>query len=306
VNGTESQKSSGTGMIVPILVGAVLALVGASVYGLVSISLLRDQLDQVRTGQSRIEDELTQTREQLKSDIANVQRDSSTALSEASKNTVEALKKELDSTRRQATVLAGQAKVEAAKRADELAAKLKDAQDEQARNVSEVKSAVSQVRSDADVTKNRVGEVSSEVGNVKTQLADTKSEMEKNVAQLRSRIGDLGYQSGLIATNVTELAALKAQGERIYTEFTLPKEKAARKIGDIQVRLKAADPKRNSYTVEVIADDKVVEKKDKQVNEPVQFLLSRAKLPYELVVNEIKKDWVSGYIAAPKPPLGRN
>ena len=64
--------------------------------------------------------------------------------------------------------------------------------------------------------------------------------------------------------------------------------------------LKAADPKHNRYTIEVIADDKRVEKKDRTINEPVQFLLSRASLPYQLVVNDIKKDMITGYVAAPK------
>ena len=57
---------------------------------------------------------------------------------------------------------------------------------------------------------------------------------------------------------------------------------------------------RLSAAIEVIADDKRVEKKDRNVNEPVQFLLSRATQPYELVVNDIKKDMIVGYVAAPK------
>jgi hypothetical protein len=71
-------------------------------------------------------------------------------------------------------------------------------------------------------------------------------------------------------------------------------------VGDIAVLLKKTDPKKNRYTIEVIADDKTVEKKDKTINEPVQFLLSRATQPYELVVNDVKKDLISGYVASPK------
>ena len=66
------------------------------------------------------------------------------------------------------------------------------------------------------------------------------------------------------------------------------------------MRLKSADMKKNRYTIELIADDKLVEKKDKTVNEPVQFMLSRATQPFEIVVNEVKKDMISGYISAPK------
>ena len=65
------------------------------------------------------------------------------------------------------------------------------------------------------------------------------------------------------------------------------------------------DPKKNKYTVEVIADDKRIEKKDKNTNEPVQFLIGKTAQPYELVVNDIKKDVIKGYVSAPKVRAGR-
>ena len=112
--------------------------------------------------------------------------------------------------------------------------------------------------------------------------------------------GDLDIQSGLIATNAKELAALRERGDRSYLDLMLPREKNFRKIGDIQVRLKSADPKRNRYTLELIVNDKTIEKKDRTINEPVQFILSRDSQPHELVVNEIRKDLVIGYLATPK------
>jgi hypothetical protein len=72
------------------------------------------------------------------------------------------------------------------------------------------------------------------------------------------------------------------------------------------VRLEKTDPKRNSYSIVVVADDKTVEKKDRTINEPVQFLLSKATQPYELVVNDVKKDLISGYLSAPKVQTTRN
>jgi hypothetical protein len=64
--------------------------------------------------------------------------------------------------------------------------------------------------------------------------------------------------------------------------------------------------KKNRYTLELIADDKLVEKKDKTINEPVQFMLSRATQPFEIVVNEVKKDMIAGYISSPKVQQTRN
>jgi chromosome segregation ATPase len=219
----------------------------------------------------------------------------------------------MDEARRQASILAGQAKLDATKHADELAAKLESAQAQEAAETAKVAASVtavsgdlSKVKDDANSTKNRVGEVSTDLAGVKTDAAATKAELEKTISDLKSTRGDLGVQSGLIATNGKELAALRALGERNYTEFRLTKEKTPRKVGDVQMRLKAADMKKNRYTIELIADDKLVEKKDKTINEPVQFMLSRATQPFEIVVNEVKKDMISGYLSAPKVQQTRN
>jgi len=224
---------------------------------------------------------------------------------QTSRRSVEALKSEVDAARLQAGQLAGQAKLDAQKHADELAARLEKAQAEQAQKVSAVSADLSQVKDQATATDSKVAAVTTDVGNVKTEVATTKSDLEKTIAQLKSTQGDMGVQSGLIATNGKELAALKALGERNYTEFKIAKTKAPQKVGDISILLKKTDPKANRYTIEVIADDKHVEKKDRTVNEPVQFILSRATIPYELVVNDIKKDVISGYVAAPKVQQSR-
>jgi predicted amino acid dehydrogenase len=118
--------------------------------------------------------------------------------------------------------------------------------------------------------------------------------------------GDLGVQSGYIATNSKELALLKRLGERNITEFKLAKTKDPQRVGDIALVLKRTDQKKNKYTVEVVADDKRTEKKDKGVNEPIQFYVSKARQPYEIVVNEVKKDLIVGYLAAPKDQIARN
>ena len=127
----------------------------------------------------------------------------------------------------------------------------------------------------------------------------------KTIADLKSARGDLGVQSGLIATNAQELVALKRLGERNYFEFKLGKSKAPQRVGDITLLLRKTDPKKNKYTVDVMADDKLTEKKDKNVNEPVQFYSSKARQPYEIVVNQVQKDLIVGYLATPKEQAAR-
>lgn len=289
---------SGSGPKIPILFGAVVALVGASLY----------QFYEVR----EVRGELATTRQELMDQISKV-HETSTVSSKTNRQSVDSLKSQMDEARRQASILAGQAKLDATRHADELAAKLEKAQEQEAAETAKVAASVtavsgdlSKVRDDATSTKTRVGEVSTDLAGVKTDAAATKAELEKTIADLKSTKGDLGVQSGLIATNGKELAALRQLGERNYTEFRLTKEKTPRKVGEVQMRLKAADMKKNRYTIELIADDKLVEKKDKTINEPVQFMLSRATQPFEIVVNEVKKDMIAGYISSPKVQQTRN
>jgi len=288
---TPGGSNSGSGWKTAILFVAVVALAGATAY-------LYYQLGQLRT-------ELGDTREAILAEISKI-HETSNVSTQTNRRSVESLKEDVQKSRAQAAQLSGQAKVEATKYADSLAARLEKAQQDEAQKVTAVTAEVSQVKESAVAANTKIGEVSSEVGTVKTEVAATKSELEKTIADLKSTRGDLGVQSGLIATNGKELAALRALGERNYTEFKIARAKAPQKVGDIAVRLTKTDPKRNRYTIEVVADDKTVEKKDKTVNEPVQFLLSKATLPYELVVNEVKKDVISGYVAAPKVQQTRN
>jgi len=281
----QAPSGGGGGIKIAVLFGAVIALVGACVY-------LFYQLNQVRA-------ELADTRDSLSAEISKINETASVSTA-TSRRTMDSLKKDLDKARAAAAQLSGQAKAEASAHADELAARLQKLQEEQGKKIEGVSTEVTAVKSEATAANARIGEVSTEVGSVKTDVAKTKSDLEKTIADLKSTRGDLGVQSGLIATNGKELAALKALGERNYSDFKITKSKAPQKVGDLQVLLKSADPKHNRYTIEVIADDKRVEKKDKSVNEPVQFLLARATQPYELVVNDIKKDMIVGYVAAPK------
>ncbi|MEO8051309.1 MAG: hypothetical protein ABI833_12910 [Acidobacteriota bacterium] len=280
-----------SGPKVPIVLVLVVILIAATGY-------LFYQVNQTRT-------EVAQMREQLLDEISKIHE--TTAVStQTSRRSVETLKTELDAARRQANQLAGQAKLDAEKHADDIAVSLQKVQQEQAQRVSAVTTEVGKVKEQATAANTRIGEVSNDVGNVKTDVAANRSELEKTIATLKAAQGDLGMQSGLIATNGKELAALKALGERSYVEFKLGKTKAPQKVGDIAVMLENADPKHNRYTIRVIADDKTVQKKDKTLNEPVQFLLSKATQPYELVVNDIKKDLISGYVASPKVQQSRN
>jgi len=285
-------ESSGSDIKIPILIGAVVALLGANVY-------LYTQLDRVRT-------DFGQFRTSVQNEIAGL-KESSTVSTQTARRTLTSLKDELETARRQASMAAGQAKIEAQKHAEELAKRLAMEQQRQEKLAQEMKTELTQAVSEVEKTAaSKITEVTTEVGHVKSEVASTKSELEKTVADLRRVRGDLDGTSSIVATNGKELAALRQLGERNYLEFDIRKSKEPRRIGDVALVLKKADAKRNKFTIEVIADDKRVEKKDKNTNEPVQFYVSKARQPYEIVVNEVKKDQIVGYLSTPKVQTSRN
>ncbi len=165
--------------------------------------------------------------------------------------------------------------------------------------LTDVGSKVTQLSEVATNTESRVGNLSGRVDTVKKDLDETAAELEKTIADLKSVRGDLGVQSGLIATNGDELAALKRMGERNFYEFQIAKSKNAQRVGKIQIRLRDANDKKGRYTIDVLADDKTIQKKNKTLLEPVQFYVIGARQPYEIVVNKVEKNKISGYLATP-------
>ncbi len=160
---------------------------------------------------------------------------------------------------------------------------------------------LSTVKSTAADTSTKVEGVTTEVASVKSDVASARTALDAATADLKRVNGDMGVMSGLIATNSKEIQTLRELGDRNIYEFSLKRDSGLQKVGDIQMRLVKADPKKNRYTLVVFADDRTVEKKDKTTNEPVQFYVaSKARTPYEVVVNSVSRNSVMGYLATPK------
>jgi len=186
----------------------------------------------------------------------------------------------------------GLTKQEIAQRAAELerqqkasAAKLAAAQSQQGQQIAAVSGEVTGVKS--------------EVGAAKTDIQKTQTDLATTNAKLERTIGDLGKQSGLIAHNSDELEMLKRKGERNYYDFTLQKNTRT-PVSTISLQLKKVDPKKSKFTLNVIADDRTIEKKDRTLLEPLQFYTGRDKMLYELVVFSADKNSISGYLSTPK------
>ena len=279
--------------------GFGLALLCSNLYVVGQFANVNQQLDTVKV-------DLEGTKTELK-DLKNA----SATSTKAAGRSLSAIREELQAARDQAATTAGEVKAGATRRAEELSAELaRRLVSEQGRNErlqAQLKRDLSQVEEAARKANSKLGEVSTEVIAVRTEVADNRNRLERTVADLRRVKGDMGVQSGQIATNQKELQVLKAIGEKSYFEFDI-KSKETSTIAGVNLLLKKTDPKKFRFTLDVLANDKKVEKKDRIINEPVQFMVTKVRQPYslevnelyEIVVNEVGKDRIKGYIATPK------
>jgi hypothetical protein len=213
------------------------------------------------------------------------------------------LGKELDQTNSRVAELRGQLDVTSQKLGltqDELARArtlAQTIQKQQQESDAKLGAQIGQVQQD---TNTKIGAVSTDLTGAKTDIASTRKDLDDTKSKLTSTVGDLGVQSGLIARNKEEVDALKRLNERNIYDFNLTKSKTPQHVGPIQLTLRSTDAKKFRFTITVIADDKAIEKKDRNVDEPMQFYIRGVHAPYEIVVFDVTKDHATGYLSTPK------
>ena len=300
----DEQPQSRLSLATVVLFAAFLGLFIAQIVTIRSLRSTESRLAAVEAGQSRV-------REMVDGEVAKLDEAAAqaAATSEAERQkALDEVRDEVEKARRQARGVAGKVKEETLKSVEDLASRvdvsesrLKQHQAADARVATELTS-LKQATTSAQAN---ITNVSTEVKQVRTEVANTQSRLERTIADLKRTTGDMGVLSGLIATNSREVDALKQLGDRNYTEFTLYKTKQPIKVAGVSILLKKADVKANRYTLELQVDDRKVEKKDRSANEPLQFYVGNNRQPHELVVNQVGKDLIVGYLAAPKAAASR-
>jgi multidrug efflux pump subunit AcrA (membrane-fusion protein) len=188
---------------------------------------------------------------------------------------------------------AGMTKKELAQRSAEILAQQKAAENRLEQEQKQQKEQISAVTGD-------IAGVKTDVGGVKTDVASTKADLDATKAKLQSTIGDLGVQSGLIANTRSDLEVLKHKGDRNYYEFTLMRGAKPQPVSTVSLQLRKADAKKGKFTLNVTSDDKTIEKKDRNVSEPIQFYSGRDHLLFEVVIWTVEKNKATGYLSTPK------
>ncbi len=287
-NNQTQQKSGRGSWTTPVLAGAFALSLGFNGFQAVRLQDVNKEVGGVQRQVNELQASLGTIDKSLNDNLGVVRTD----LDSARKETQESVSK------------AAMAAQNAARRhADKIVSNLAKSENEKAKQMTEE---LLQVKETTLQANSKIDGVSTDVVAVKEDVVKTQSELHNTIADLRRATGDMGVMSGLIATNSKELTALRELGDRNYVEFEIPRNGKAQKVGDIQLAVRKTDVKRSRFTLDVIADDRRIEKRDKTANEPVQFyVLSKARQPYELVVNEVTKDAVKGYLAVPKVQIAR-
>jgi len=186
------------------------------------------------------------------------------------------------------------------KQLDQRAAELVRREQAAEESTKQLQAGLQQTAQQVTAVSSEVGNVKTAVGGVRSDLGKTQTDLAATIAQLASVRGDLSSTNSVIARNHDELVTLEHKGDRNYYEFTL--NKGERKpVGTVSLELKKTDQKKSKFTVNVYADDKTYEKKDRSVNEPMQFYSGKTPALYEVVVNSINnKNQISGYLSTPK------
>jgi len=175
-----------------------------------------------------------------------------------------------------------------------------DVQKQQQDAVKQLNDAIAK-KASADEVNKLQADANSKIGGLSTDLAGTKQDLEKTKSEFNSALtGTKGELTGAIARTHDELVALAHKSDRDYFEFSLARKRAQQKVGTVMVELEKTDTKRNTFTVNLYADDKRIQRKDKAMNEPVYFYVQGAPSALELVVNKLGRDTITGYLSTPK------
>jgi hypothetical protein len=187
------------------------------------------------------------------------------------------------------------------KQLDTRAAELAARQQREEANAQVLASAQKQTAQQVTAVSSGLSDVKTDVGGVKTDVAKTQSDLADAVTQLTSMKGDLSSHTSLIARNHDELELLKHRGDRNIYEFTLAKGEK-KPVGTVSLELKRADARKSKFTLVVYSDDKEYEKKDRSLNEPLQFYSGKDPALFEIVVNSVgaKNSTITGYLSTPK------
>jgi chromosome segregation ATPase len=267
-------REGSAGWVIPVIIVVGILAVAGTVIGWKGLSYAQDSRQALTSDIQTVKQDHTKDIESLQQRLAQNEKTNADLLGDLSVVT-----KRLQITQAQLKKARQDAQDEADKVRD-------DATKEIADMGTQVNGQLATKASNEDVKA-----VSGEVTVVRTDLDSTKNDLQ----MARSEMGTL------IAKNHDDIETLRRLGERDYIEFTVAAKNTPQKVGDVTIELKGTDPKKNQCNLAIVVDDKRTEKRARTINEPIFFYAHGSRRPMEIVINQVEKNKIAGYLSVPKP-----
>lgn len=267
----EVRQSSGPWVLVFVVLGL---LVIGEVYALTKLG----SISSIQAQQAGLKTQIAQINDQVNAKLAS--------LEDANTQQLDALRSELDTTAKKMGSSGGTALAHARKLVANLQKQTQAENDELKQEIAK----------DNDQVNQQVAAVTQDVSAAKTDLGTTKQTVDTLKNDLGMARSDMGT---LIARNHDDIETLRKLGQRNYYEFTVSKNQE-QTVASVGLMLKKTNVKHHRFNLNVLTNDMEVQKNNRTVDEPIFFSTGGSKEFYELVVNKVDADKVSGYISTPK------
>jgi hypothetical protein len=269
----EVRNSSGPWVIVFVVLGL---LVLGEIYSLAKLG----SIGSIQSEQANLQNQVQQTNQQVAAKLSSLQ--------DANAQQLDALRAELDTAAKQAkSPTASRALLRERKQL----ALLEKQEQEQGTEIAAAKADLANKVNNSDFAA-----MGKDMADTKTDLGTTKqtvSTLQNDLGMARSDMGTL------IARNHDDIETLRKLGQRNYYEFTLTKNEE-QTVAGVGLMLKKTNVKRHRFNVNLLTNDMAVPKDNRSIDEPVFFTTGKSREFYELVVNTVDQNKVTGYVSTPK------
>jgi hypothetical protein len=135
------------------------------------------------------------------------------------------------------------------------------------------------------------------------RLTKMQAQLDAQGKEIEEARGDLTNTrtelTGSIARTHDELVVLEKRGERSYFEFDVDKSKQFKHEGPVGISLRKANVNKAYADLQLMVDDRSMVQKHVNLFQPVMFYQSDSEQPIQVVINDIRKDHIHGYVSAP-------
>jgi len=153
----------------------------------------------------------------------------------------------------------------------------------------------------------RLRQVESEQADQRAQMAQVEANLKQDISASRDENArELSGVRQQEEANARDVGAISQKLDRQRIDFELAKGQTKELVPGISLRIRGMNPAYQRYhgALWLLQDRRTVWLRDQSVHEPVRFFHKDGGEPYELVVTDVTKKAVVGYLLAPVKPEG--